>query len=62
MIYYTHRINAIDGGQNYVDFLPWLQYIPGIPYKGLAAAYYSLAEKTYKFLMDEAKRNFVGKT
>lgn len=54
-----HRINAIDGGQNYVDFLPWLQYIPYIPYKASAAAYYDLAEKTYRSLMDEAKRTLV---
>jgi len=48
-------INAIDGGQNYVDFLPWLRYVPYIPYKAFAAEYYDLAEKTYKYLMDEAK-------
>ncbi|KAF9265165.1 cytochrome P450 [Marasmius fiardii PR-910] len=51
-------INALDSGQNYVDFLPWLQYIPGIPYKAKAAAYYELAERTYKTLMDEAKANY----
>ncbi|KAG7087228.1 hypothetical protein E1B28_013209 [Marasmius oreades] len=51
-------INAIDSGQNYVDFLPFLQYVPGIPYKAKAAAYYQLAERTYKALMDEAKANF----
>ncbi|KAF9455804.1 cytochrome P450 [Collybia nuda] len=51
-------IDAIDSGQNYVDFLPFLQYIPGIPYKAKAAAYYQLAERTYKTLLDEAKANF----
>ncbi|KZT04209.1 cytochrome P450 [Laetiporus sulphureus 93-53] len=53
-------INVIDGGQNYVDFLPWLRYIPGVPYKVVAASYYDLAERTYRSLMDEAKRNFEG--
>ncbi|KAF9255704.1 cytochrome P450 [Marasmius fiardii PR-910] len=51
-------INAIDSGQNYVDFLPFLQYVPGIPYKAKAAAYYALAERTYKTLMDEARANY----
>lgn len=55
------RISAIDSGQNYVDFLPFLQYVPRIPYKARAAAYYELAERTYKTLMDEAKANYVSK-
>ncbi|KAJ3567899.1 hypothetical protein NP233_g6061 [Leucocoprinus birnbaumii] len=51
-------INAMDSGQNYVDFLPFLEYIPGMPYRARAAAYYQLAERTYKKLMDEAKANY----
>jgi hypothetical protein len=54
------RINAIDSGQNYVDFLPFLEYIPGVPYKAKAAAYYELGEQTYKTLIDEAKANYVS--
>jgi hypothetical protein len=50
-------INAIDGGQNYVDFLPWVRFIPFIPYKALASSYFKLAENTYKSLMDEARQN-----
>ncbi|TFY62803.1 hypothetical protein EVJ58_g3641 [Rhodofomes roseus] len=50
-------INAIDGGQNYVDFLPFLQYIPNVPYKALASKYYNLAETTYRGLMEDARRN-----
>ncbi|KAK7043902.1 hypothetical protein VNI00_008068 [Paramarasmius palmivorus] len=50
-------VEAIEAGKNYVDFLPFLQYIPGVPYKKPAAEYQRLAESTYKQLMDEAKHN-----
>ncbi|ESK83069.1 cytochrome p450 [Moniliophthora roreri MCA 2997] len=50
-------VEAIEAGKNYVDFLPFLRYIPGVPYKKPAAEYQKLAESTYKQLMDEAKAN-----
>ena len=53
------RINASSGGENFVDFLPWLRFIPKMPYKAKAAAYYALAEKTYKTLFEEAKVELV---
>ena len=56
----TRSVNAIDTGQNYVDFLPFLQYIPNVPYKATARAYLDLAETTYRDLMEDARRNLVS--
>lgn len=53
-------MQAVDGGKNYVDLFPWLRYIPKLPYKASAAAYYQLAEKTYRSLMDSVKERLVS--
>jgi hypothetical protein len=60
LIFHHIRVAAIDAGKNYVDFIPWIRFVPFAPYKRAAAEYYHLAETTYKYLMDEAKRNLVG--
>ena len=52
-------MQAVDGGKTYVDFFPWLRYIPKVSYKAQAAAYYQFAEKTYRSLMDSVKESLV---
>ena len=51
-------MQTVDGEKS-VDFFPWLRYIPKVPYKAQAAAYYQFVEKTYRSLMDSVEESLV---